>query len=54
MALKSPVGEDTFREADARDKLFATQYYNAGIHRAAMVAPEFFKHAIEANQEVPA
>ncbi len=32
-----------FREEDARAKTFATRYYNAEIHRAAFVAPEFFR-----------
>ncbi|MDH3282788.1 MAG: hypothetical protein OEQ18_16915, partial [Gammaproteobacteria bacterium] len=31
-----------FREHDARDKGFATRYYNADIHRAALAQPEFF------------
>ncbi len=35
-----------FREADARAKPFATRYYNADIHRAAMAAPEFFREAM--------
>ncbi len=33
-----------FREDDARAKPFDTRYYNAEIHRAAFVAPEFFRH----------
>lgn len=32
-----------FRESDARAKAFATLYYNADIHRAALAAPEFCK-----------
>lgn len=32
-----------FREADARAKPFETAYYNAEVHRAAFVAPEFFR-----------
>jgi len=35
-----------FREQDARDRPFATRYYNADIHRAAFVAPEFFREAL--------
>ncbi|MFM8331445.1 MAG: polyamine aminopropyltransferase [Candidatus Methylumidiphilus sp.] len=35
-----------FREADARAKPFATRYYNADIHRAAFVAPEFFREML--------
>ncbi|QIT53849.1 polyamine aminopropyltransferase [Aquisalimonas sp. 2447] len=30
-----------FREADARAKPFATAYYNAAMHRAALAVPEF-------------
>ena len=33
---------DGFRVEDAQNKSFSTQYYNAGIHRGAMAAPEFF------------
>jgi len=36
-----------FREADARNKRFETRYYNAGIHHAALTAPEFFAGALE-------
>jgi len=32
-----------FRQVDAEDKTFETDYYNAEIHRAALAAPEFFK-----------
>ena len=32
----------TFREDDAQNKSFATRYYNAAVHRAALTAPEFF------------
>ncbi len=35
-----------FREADARDKPFATRYYNTEIHRAAFAQPEFFREAV--------
>jgi len=35
-----------FRKADARSKPFATRYYNADMHRAAFVAPEFFRQAL--------
>jgi len=31
-----------FREQAAKDKPFATRYYNAAIHRAALAQPEFF------------
>ena len=36
-----------FREADAKAKPFETLYYNAEIHKAAFVAPEFFRKAIK-------
>ncbi len=32
-----------FREGDAAAKTFATRYYNAGIHRAALATPEFMQ-----------
>jgi len=38
---KQPV--DHFRETDARAKPFATRYYNAAIHRAALAQPEFMQ-----------
>ena len=34
-----------FREAEARAKPFATEYYNADIHQAAAVLPEYLKRA---------
>ena len=37
---------DAFREADARAKPFATRYYNADIHRAALAQPEFMRQAL--------
>jgi len=40
LAGKRPVTE--FRESDAQAKPFATRYYNAAIHRAALAQPEFF------------
>jgi spermidine synthase len=36
----------TFREADARAKAFATEYYNADVHRAALVQPEFLRRRL--------
>jgi len=36
---KQPVSN--FREKDAQAKPFATRYYNAAIHRAALAQPEF-------------
>lgn len=41
MVGKAPL--TGFREADARAKPFKTAYYNAEIHQAAFVAPEFFR-----------
>ncbi len=32
-----------FREQAAKDKQFATRYYNAAIHRGALALPEFLK-----------
>lgn len=32
-----------FRKEDARNKSFETQYYNADIHQAALVLPEFMR-----------
>ena len=37
---------DGFREQAAREKTFATQYYNASIHQAALAMPEFFLQQI--------
>ena len=37
---------DAFREADAAAKPFATRYYNAAIHRAALAQPEFMRAAL--------
>lgn len=37
-----------FREADAAAKPFATDYYNAEIHRAALATPEFMRRALAA------
>lgn len=38
---------DGFRESDAEHKPFATRYYNAGIHRAALAQPEFMRAALD-------
>ncbi|HLI18267.1 MAG TPA: polyamine aminopropyltransferase, partial [Rhodanobacteraceae bacterium] len=35
-----------FRERDAAAKPFATRYYNADIHRAALAQPEFMREAL--------
>jgi spermidine synthase len=37
---------DMFREHDADAKPFATRYYNADIHRAALAQPEFMREAL--------
>lgn len=39
---------DTFREGDAASKPFATRYYNAAVHRAALAQPEFMRAALPA------
>ncbi|MGD9888147.1 MAG: polyamine aminopropyltransferase [Halothiobacillaceae bacterium] len=41
---------DTFREDDARNKPFATRYYNAGIHQGLLTPPEFVREALEKIQ----
>jgi spermidine synthase len=46
LACKQNMAE-SFRETDARNKRFETSYYNAGIHHAALAAPEFFAGALE-------
>jgi spermidine synthase len=35
-----------FRERGAQSKTFKTRYYNADIHRAALVLPEFMREAL--------
>ncbi len=35
-----------FRQTDAEQKTFVTEYYNAEIHQAALVQPEFLKRAL--------
>jgi len=42
MASKS-VELTAFRSEDAKQKPFATRYYNAGIHQGALALPEFMK-----------
>jgi spermidine synthase len=39
-------GLDVFREHDAAAKPFATRYYNADVHRAALAQPEFMRRAL--------
>ena len=36
-----------FRETDVANKPFATDYYNAAIHRASLALPEFMRRALE-------
>lgn len=45
MASATPL--DRFREEDVGAKPFDTVYYNADIHRAAFMAPEFFRKALQ-------
>ncbi len=42
-----------FREADAAAKPFATEYYNAEIHRAALATPEFMRQALTESRGYP-
>ncbi|MHB1283685.1 MAG: polyamine aminopropyltransferase, partial [Metallibacterium scheffleri] len=46
LARKGAAAIDVFREADAEARPFATRYYNAGVHRAALSAPEFLRAAL--------
>jgi spermidine synthase len=48
LARKGAAAIEAFREADAAAKPFATRYYNAGVHRAALIAPEFLREALRA------
>jgi spermidine synthase len=45
MARKGVASFD-FRERGAETKQFATRYYNAAIHRAALASPEFMRAAL--------
>lgn len=36
-----------YRENDAKNKSFITQYYSADMHKAAFVMPNFFREAID-------
>ena len=38
---------ETFRKDDAANKAFRTDYYNTGIHQAAMAEPEFVRRALQ-------
>ena len=44
---------DVGAEADAAAKPFATEYYNAEIHRAALATPEFMRRALAGLWEQP-
>jgi spermidine synthase len=46
IASKSSRDLSAFREADARAKTFATQYYSADVHRGAMATPPFVAAAL--------
>jgi spermidine synthase len=39
--------EQQFRGQAAQDKPFETSYYNTRVHRAALIAPEFFHTALD-------
>ena len=41
-----------FRQIDAENKSFETEYYNAGIHQAALAMPEFFRRQMTKNSLV--
>ena len=45
MARKG-VDLDGFRERGAQTKPFATRYYNAEVHKAALALPEFLAEAL--------
>lgn len=45
MACKTPFVP--FRKQDAAAKSFATEFYNADIHQAALAQPEFFKRGLD-------
>lgn len=48
--LAKKSGQATaFREADAANKTFKTQYYNVDMHKAGLAMPEFMKQAL--NQD---
>lgn len=42
---------DGFREADAADPGFATEYYTADVHKGALAMPAFFKREVEAREQ---
>ncbi|OAJ34041.1 polyamine aminopropyltransferase [Piscirickettsia salmonis] len=44
--LANKNGEFTFRKQDAKQKSFATKYYNANIHESSQVLPEYLLKAL--------
>ncbi|MCI0401788.1 MAG: polyamine aminopropyltransferase [Gammaproteobacteria bacterium] len=44
-------GFDGFREADAMRKSFETRYYNAKVHAACLVLPEFMQEAFREERQ---
>ncbi len=48
MAGKNDLSK--FRQKDAGNKKFSTNYYNSEIHLAALAQPEFFKQAIKVSE----
>jgi len=44
---RKDAGFDGFRRADAEQAPFATEYYNADIHQAAMALPNFLKRELK-------
>jgi len=44
---RKDAGFDGFRRADAEQAAFATEYYNADIHQAAMALPNFLKRDLK-------
>ncbi|MBP6533424.1 MAG: polyamine aminopropyltransferase [Arenimonas sp.] len=47
LASKSARDLAQFRSQDAAAKAFSTEYYNAGVHQAALAQPEFIKRALK-------
>ena len=47
LASKSAQDLAQFRSQDAAAKAFSTEYYNAGVHQAALAQPEFIKRALK-------
>jgi spermidine synthase len=47
IASKTQSDLGQFRQQDAANKNFTTEYYNAGIHQGALAQPEFIKRALK-------